>query len=1057
MSLTRNDLVLLRPEPVLQQQQVLHVHFQSTSVLRMRHSTELYLFGVDSVGRSVSLCLLDFKPSFLLRLQNWSGYDSIHFANDLNGNVSESKKPEETTEGEQDELFVVEVVERAVTPFIGFTNGRRDRMLEVVCADIQAYDKVVAYLVDHPDEYVLYHRFHFENQFLHQTNFVYQQWLAVEKWVPSTVKTTTCSVQGSVRMKHLHCRKHVDAVPPLLQCFVRVTAVSRDGCVQRKPYHPNADEPCDRVVAVVLRWQWSDLPLSQKQVVFTTLPVPADDDEQHHVFATEKELLAAFNRTVQKTDPDVLLFYADVVDPLVYLSQRMKVLGVPLAWSRFVSKPATLFGTKDRAARVVCPSRNLLDMQAVLKKKTFVSVESYDLWEVSNHKELRRVPVGRKPELFCPYAPNTLILSPAGCRTIVARLEEEMELMVDLEADCGLFLEMINISSVCNTDVTACSARGEQIRVYNKLVQFVISNKHYLNKTSLAVKPVRFPVSKYPPTYPDPAEPEVSSALRAEMNKRYEEKKNFFLTKARKMRFSGSLTGDAEEKHTVEESTSEGGNVCVPSPGFYKEEAIGVLDFQSLYPSIMRAYNICYSTIVNDTKYLLPNVKYLFIQINKQECIAVADVPAVLPKLLMLQVTTRSDVKKLMKFEQDPFKRQMLDKKQNSLKVVCNATYGYTGADIGGGDFSDTNPGMALKDIMYVVTSLGRYLQKKTTSLLGALGIPVVYGDTDSVFALLFYGYTGGANLSELCRFCTEKYQMVCTDGSVFDTTGVVKECKRKYGFDLPAASWFVQHNTVAYLVFEKLCADISASFRKEIILEFECRANNAWFIHLKKYYFYEMWSETDPRKVEKVKIMGMESKKRDFTPWTRDVLTNITKMIVRGEAGRVASYISDELDRLIGAQVPVDLLKISRCFKGESSYKHDRQPHLQIAEHIQTKHRCSLPVNSRIFYVFVKGREKLYKRTAIPEEVGPTDIDTEYYMKNHFFRPVKKLLSLHPEHIDFCSLFHSKLMKLQMLNSKCVDLAQYKTAVRAKRRKCPPLATVGQVKTGEDLFGKFR
>ena len=41
----------------------------------------------------------------------------------------------------------------------------------------------------------------------------------------------------------------------------------------------------------------------------------------------------------------------------------------------------------------------------------------------------------------------------------------------------------------------------------------------------------------------------------------------------------------------------EGAVVITPKPGYYREP-VATLDFASLYPSIMRAYNMCFSTIM---------------------------------------------------------------------------------------------------------------------------------------------------------------------------------------------------------------------------------------------------------------------------------------------------------------------------------------------------------------------------------------------------------------------------------------------------------------------------
>ena len=44
----------------------------------------------------------------------------------------------------------------------------------------------------------------------------------------------------------------------------------------------------------------------------------------------------------------------------------------------------------------------------------------------------------------------------------------------------------------------------------------------------------------------------------------------------------------------------EGATVIEPVRGYY-DQSIATLDFASLYPSIMQAHNLCYTTLVNKT------------------------------------------------------------------------------------------------------------------------------------------------------------------------------------------------------------------------------------------------------------------------------------------------------------------------------------------------------------------------------------------------------------------------------------------------------------------------
>jgi DNA polymerase delta subunit 1 len=130
----------------------------------------------------------------------------------------------------------------------------------------------------------------------------------------------------------------------------------------------------------------------------------------------------------------------------------------------------------------------------------------------------------------------------------------------------------------------------------------------------------------------------------------------------------------------------------MPDVGYYTETPVIVLDFKrclfpavtltpcSLYPSIIIAKNLCFSTLLisrND----LPPEKY-HQGYGPQECyFASADVkPGVLPQMLIHLLEERVEVKNLMKSTNDPVQKLVLDGRQRAIKVAANAIYGATGA-----------------------------------------------------------------------------------------------------------------------------------------------------------------------------------------------------------------------------------------------------------------------------------------------------------------------------------------------------------------------------------------
>ena len=164
-----------------------------------------------------------------------------------------------------------------------------------------------------------------------------------------------------------------------------------------------------------------------------------------------------------------------------------------------------------------------------------------------------------------------------------------------------------------------------------------------------------------------------------------------------------------------------GAIVLEPKPGIH--DNIAVLDFKSMYPSIMIAYNISPDTYIPPEEpepetgvYMAPEVNYRF----RKEPSGFYRV--VLSRLIEARDHVRSSLKKL-----DPGSSEykMLDARQKAIKVITNATYGYAGW-IGARWY--------IKPVAEAVTAWGRHTIMSTIKMAKKLGLEVVYGDTDSIF-----------------------------------------------------------------------------------------------------------------------------------------------------------------------------------------------------------------------------------------------------------------------------------------------------------------------------------
>ncbi|TPX57882.1 DNA-directed DNA polymerase [Spizellomyces sp. 'palustris'] len=191
--------------------------------------------------------------------------------------------------------------------------------------------------------------------------------------------------------------------------------------------------------------------------------------------------------------------------------------------------------------------------------------------------------------------------------------------------------------------------------------------------------------------------------------------------------------------------------VMEPQSRFYNSPLL-VLDFQSLYPSVMIAYNYCYSTclgrvqsvgkphkfgVLDDFEVPVEFVEMFKDHLNVSPNGLVFVQPHIregtLRRMLSEILDTRVMVKQSMKIHKDDKAvLRTLGARQLGLKFIANVTYGYTGASFSGR--------MPCVDIADAIVQTGRATLEKAIELIHSIakwGAKVVYGDTDSLFVYL--------------------------------------------------------------------------------------------------------------------------------------------------------------------------------------------------------------------------------------------------------------------------------------------------------------------------------
>jgi DNA polymerase alpha subunit A len=198
-----------------------------------------------------------------------------------------------------------------------------------------------------------------------------------------------------------------------------------------------------------------------------------------------------------------------------------------------------------------------------------------------------------------------------------------------------------------------------------------------------------------------------------------------------------------------------GGLVLEPKKGLYDTYVL-LLDFNSLYPSLIQEYNLCFTTI-EWTKYNKgaeapqeskvaheDDEEALDIEVDSNSSlppIPDSHLPqGILPRVIKTLVDRRREVKVLLKKAKESSLRQQLDIRQKALKLTANSMYGCLG-------FSFSR--FYAMPIAALVTAKGREaLQRTVDQAKNQMGLDVIYGDTDSV--MINTGLTSLADVNSI-------------------------------------------------------------------------------------------------------------------------------------------------------------------------------------------------------------------------------------------------------------------------------------------------------------------
>lgn len=452
-----------------------------------------------------------------------------------------------------------------------------------------------------------------------------------------------------------------------------------------------------------------------------------------------------------------------------------------------------------------------------------------------------------------------------------------------------------------------------------------------------------------------------------------------------------------KEWTTKTDDSYAGGYVLEPKPGFYNN--INIFDYQSLYPNIIRTWNISPDRMFYEggSEYIRSAKPGVFFSKQLTDANNPDSYFGLLPGVVkdLLDERDRIKVKKAVLVndgKRDSLEYQTLDRNEKIVKELGNSAYGIAG--------SPRSRYYSI-DLAESITLGGQHLIKYARDFFEGLGFVVCAGDTDSIMVSLPEGSDP--------KSIMDKYH-------------------------------------------EALKLHVTSTFQaNECFIKFKHEKKFSRFINIKKKNYVGLVIEEGGKKVDYVYAKGLELIKKDTISYTRALLKQLLDWLLYEDHDKdfYIQFIEKLREEIHTRQFKVEEICVTqRISKDFDSYK-TKPSHVRLAERMWSSGDKEFFIGMDIQFFIIDSTDKENKAAHISSFTGI--FDKQFYWEHKIAPPLIRILEVVFKDVDWSNYEDSSIKRPKKPRKKKVKIIEDPIASAVKKSEEKQKELPWESKEGEE------